>query len=87
VQGRRKQCKAAGASHFKRALHFSERQYLFKTLLNGYSLLVAIMGRRTSTLILNNFICWCKIKSVNGRILLDLALILLQLVKNKAKIA
>jgi hypothetical protein len=50
-------------------------------------LLVAIMGRRTSTLILKNFICWCKIKSVNGRILLDLALILLQLVKNKAKIA
>jgi hypothetical protein len=50
-------------------------------------LLVAIMGRRTSTLILNNFICWCKIKLVNGRVLLDLALILLQLVKNKAKIA
>ena len=23
---------------FKRALHFSERQYLFKTLLNGYSI-------------------------------------------------
>jgi hypothetical protein len=45
-------------------------------------LLVAIMGRQTSTLILNKIIRCTKIKSVNERILLHLALILLQLVKN-----
>jgi hypothetical protein len=74
-------------SHFKRArLHFSERQYLLKLYCMDIRLLVAIMDLQTSTLILKNFIrcirARCKIKSVNGRILLDLALILVQLVKN-----
>jgi hypothetical protein len=55
-------------------------------------LLVAIMGRQTLTLILNNFIR-CTVLKVQNKISkrtyirLDLALILLQLVKNKAKIA
>jgi hypothetical protein len=60
-QGRRKQCEAAGAAiskgHFLINHHFSGQQYLLKIYYSmDTRLLVAIMGRQTSTLILNNFI-------------------------------
>jgi hypothetical protein len=59
-QGRRKQCEAAGAAiskgHLLLSRHFYGRQYLLKLFCMDIRLLVAIMGRKTSILILNNFI-------------------------------
>ena len=59
-QGRRKQCQAAGAviskGHLLLSHHFSGWQYLLKLDCMDTRLFVAIMGRQTSTLILNNFI-------------------------------
>jgi hypothetical protein len=83
IQGRRKQCEAAGVAiskgHLLLSNHFSGRQYLLKLYCMDTRLLVAIVGQQTSTLILNNFICCtmlrARIKSVNRRILPGLALI------------
>ena len=61
AQGRRKQCEAAGTAiskgHLLLSHHFSGRQYLLKLYCMDTRLLVAIVGRQTPTLILNNFIC------------------------------
>jgi hypothetical protein len=67
-RGAENQCGAARAAistHFKRALHYSERQYLLKLYCMDTRLLVAIMGRQTSTLILNNCICCTVLKVQN----------------------
>jgi hypothetical protein len=52
---------AAGAAiskgHLLLSHHFSWRQYLLKLYCMDTRLLVAIVGRQTPTLILNNFIC------------------------------
>ena len=54
-QGRRKRCEAAGTAiskgHLLLSHHFSERQYLLKLYCMDTRLLVAVMGRQTSTLI------------------------------------
>jgi hypothetical protein len=70
---------AAGAAiskgHLLLSHHFSGRQYLLKLYCMDTRLLVAIVGRQTPTLILNNFICCTMLraqkKSENGRILPD----------------
>ena len=60
IQGRWKQCEAAGAAiskgHLLLSHHFSGRQYLLKLYCMDTRLLVAVMGWKTLTLILNNFI-------------------------------
>jgi hypothetical protein len=69
MQGRRKQCEAAGAAiskgHLLLSHNFSGRQYLLKLYCMDTRLLVAIVGRQTSTLILNNFICCTMLRAQN----------------------
>jgi hypothetical protein len=70
MQGRRKQCEAAGAAiskgHFLLSHNFSGQQYLLKLYcMMDARLLVAIVGRQTSTLILNNFICCTMLRAQN----------------------
>jgi hypothetical protein len=69
TQGRRKQCEAAGTAISKGHLlpnhHFSVRQYVLKIDCMDIRLLVAIMGRQTSTLILNNFIRCTMLRAQN----------------------
>jgi hypothetical protein len=75
-QGRRKQCEEAGAAiskgHLLLSHHFSGQQYLLKLYCMDTRLLLAIMDR--------------KIKSVNRRILLDLALIYYNWLKIKQRL-
>jgi hypothetical protein len=61
---------SGGGSHFKRALasqpSFFWAAIFVKILLYGYPIiLVAIVGRQTSTLILNNFICCTMLRAQN----------------------
>jgi hypothetical protein len=70
MQGRRKQCEAAGAAiskgHLLLSHNFSGQQYLLKLYcMMDTRLLVAIVGRQTSTLILNNFICCTMLRAQN----------------------
>jgi hypothetical protein len=91
-QGRRKQCEAAGAAISKGHLllnhHFSGREYLLNIYcIYGYSITCGyIMGRQSSTLNLNNFIRCTMLRErnkISKQVYMpDLALILLQLVKN-----
>ena len=92
--GTRKQCEAVGAAiskgHLLLSHHFSKRQYLLKLYCMDTQLLVAIMGRKTSTLILNNFIRCTMLRAQNKiskrMYMADLALILQQLVKIKQRL-
>jgi hypothetical protein len=71
LQGRRKQCEAAGAAiskgHLLLSHNFAERQYLLKLYCMDTRLFVAIMGRQTLTLIFNNFIR-CTVLMVQNKI-------------------
>jgi hypothetical protein len=51
--------------HLLLSHNFSVRQYLLKLYCMDTRLLVAIVGRQTSTLILNNFICCTMLRAQN----------------------
>jgi hypothetical protein len=67
--GAPEECEAAGAAiskgHLLLSHHFSGRQYLLKLYCMDTRLLVAIVGRQTSTSISNNFICCTMLRAQN----------------------